>query len=590
MSEPYTEEPSPRAAPITVAGVLPESARESSTRGAIALLAPVHGEALSLVVGSGQGGLLRAISTLGGRAVGIGPDVHSLLHAHGPPGTGSLTHVCADPFLPLPFASASMDNVFLCARFSDAKRAPGPGRGASGTLGALLEECHRVLKPGGTLVLEGSNRLSFLNWVGKCRDGAAGGRLELLPRILARTIASVLRDTRAIGHTRILWEYSRHLPRAGFHRPEVYVPWPYLREWYRLWPLSRVEETPLPFDGRRRRDRLAGRIFAILQRLRLQRWLVPGYVFVARKPTAKAGNGPLSVVDLVLNGGRYAHDDQPVLRAYENSGSVIFHHGDRVLKVPLTKGSQDRLWREREALARVSAHPIAPLVIRPLAYRTVGRLRWAVYPHAGHDAGGEDGLHIAREVLGRLLRAAAMRPLHSTDAWRRFCDPRSLRALGEIGADALLREIEWSTADLAAPVGLVHGDLCFHNFLTGDAGGVVVIDWDRSERRSPVFLDVLAASHFHAFRYLLNGGWDLDSRWAGWQLLFDQDSRLALRPELEQSRGELGWSAMVAFGVLNTIQWDVLTEGSAAHQKLPAYRRWAEECRRRVRLAAAELL
>jgi SAM-dependent methyltransferase len=588
MSEPHTEEPGPRTAPGTAAGALPESERDPSTRGAIALLAPVHEDALSLVLGSGPGGFVRAIATLGGRAVGIDRDLNSLLHANGPPGTGSLTHVCADPLLRLPFNSSSMDNVFLCARFSDAKRPPGTGHGTAGTLDGALEECQRVLKPGGTLVLEGPNRWSFLNWVGKCPDGAAGGRVELLPRVVARTVASVLRSTGAIGYTRTLRAYSRSLSRAGFNRPEIYVPWPDLREWYRLWPLSKVEETTLPFGDRRLRDRLAERIFAILRRLRLQRWFVPGYVVVARKPAAKAGNRTLSVVDLVLGEGGDARHELPVLRAYPNSGSVIFHHGDWVLKVPLTKSGQDKLWRERDALAHVSAHLVAPLAIRPLAYRAVGKLRWAVYPHAGHD-GGEDRVDAAREVVSRLLRGAAMQPLHSTDAWQRICDPKSLRALGEVGADALLQEIERSTGGMVAPVGLVHGDLCLHNILADDAGRVVVIDWDRSERHSPVFLDALAASHYHAFRYLLNGDLGLDSRWAGWQLLFDQDPRLELRPELDQARGELGWPAMVAFGVLNTIQWDGLMEGPAAHQRLPAYRRWAEECRRRVRLAAAEV-
>jgi hypothetical protein len=117
--------------------------------------------------------------------------------------------------------------------------------------------------------------------------------------------------------------------------------------------------------------------------------------------------------------------------------------------------------------------------------------------------------------------------------------------------------------------------------LRGEAGGVVVIDWDRSERQSPIFLDALTASHYHTARYLLNGS--SGSSWAAWQLLFDQDERLPLRPELDRARGEFTWTAMVAFGLLNGIQRNVL---SAEQHKLSEYRRLTEECLRRLRQAA----
>jgi SAM-dependent methyltransferase len=549
----------------------------SSTRGAVALLAPVHGDALSLVVGSGWGAIARAISELGGRAVGIDLDLRAMAYANAIADPTRQAYVCSDPLDLLPFASASFDNVFLADRFSSGKRVKGAGDRPDDTLDTLIEECRRVLKPGGTLVMEAPNRLSFLNLAGKSSIGASGGRLELVPRSVARFYLSHRGRANDVGQTRTHPEYAHALRNAGFVNIERYVPWPDRLQWSRLWPVAKLVRTPLPLGGERRRDQVAGGIFWILRRLHLQQWFVPDYVYLARKGVNAPGPPNPSVIELVWHSGQNPGRALPEIRAYQNSGSVLFADGDQVFKVPLTRSGRARLWREKEALGYVARHPVGAFAIRPIGYRMEAGVRWAVYPRV-KPTGGEGRLDSARKVLHLVLDSSTMESLHETDAWRRLCDPATREALRRVDADALLHSIERITTGVRVPVGLIHGDFALHNILHGSADEPVVIDWDRSERHSPVLLDVLAASHFHAFRTLVGGGWGMGEYWAAWQLHFAGDERLAFGREIERARGELEWPVMVAFAVLNTVHWNCLEEGPASRRKDEMYRSWTAEC------------
>jgi SAM-dependent methyltransferase len=555
----------------------PVHARQlSATRGALAVLAPVHGGALSLVVGSGWGSIARAIANLGGRVVGIDRHIPVLSYANRVRDSHNEMFVSSDLLGPLPFTAASFDCVVLADRFSTSSTEGKNDRTADG-LDGLLAECDRILKPGGTLVMEAPNRLSFLNLAGKSAIGVHGGRLELVPRAAARFYLSRRGGGGSVIPTRTRGGYSDALRRASFTEFELYVPWPDRLQWSRLWPVSTLKQTSLSFGDERRRDRLARRFFQVLKRLRIQQRFVPDYIYVARKRADQPRNPIPSVIELARKRRRGIDPAIREIRAYQNSGSVIFEDDEQVFKIPLTQRGRGRLLREKEALRHVANHPVASFAIQPAEYCMEAGVEWAVYPRA-HPAGGEGRLDSARSVLRRLIDSATMESVHGTDAWRRLSGPVSREALGQVGADALLIGIQCRTAGKRVPVGLVHGDFALHNVLHGSEDEPVVIDWDRSERFSPVFLDVLAASHFHAFRELVGGGWGMDSYWAAWQLHFQADERLALGDELDQARGELDWTTMVAFGVLNTIHWNCSEGGPSLERNHTHYQRWTREC------------
>jgi hypothetical protein len=109
-----------------------------------------------------------------------------------------------------------------------------------------------------------------------------------------------------------------------------------------------------------------------------------------------------------------------------------------------------------------------------------------------------------------------------------------------------------------------------------------VIDWDRSERYSPILLDVLAASHFHAFRTLAGGGWGSTNYWKAWRLHLAGDKRLMFRREFRASAGELDWTDAISFAVLNTIYWDCSEQRHRAGD-FQTYAAWINECEAYVR-------
>jgi SAM-dependent methyltransferase len=548
----------------------------STTRGALAVLAPVHGCALSLVVGSGRGAIARTVASLGGCVVGIDRDLEALQDAQRSRESGREAYACVELYLPLPFAAGTFDSVILADRFGPTreKRGSAPGDG----LDRLVRECHRVLKPGGTLVMEAPNRLSFLSLLGKSPIAPLGGRLELVPRSISRRVTQRLAPTDPTAETRTGPGYTRLLRRTGFETVECVVPWPDRLQWSRLWPLDTLATRELPFEGGGVRARAAALVFRSLRLVRQQHRFVPDYIFVARRAPDRGAAQP-SILDLARSPARRKSGTPPEIRAYQNSGSVLFEDGDEVVKIPLTPRGQLRLWRERDTLRNVAGHPVAPCTIAPISYGEAAGLRWAVYPRARHE-GGERRVRSTAIVLRRLLDGARTDRVECTDAWERLRAPESVRLLEPLGGVALLEQLERRIAGRQVPVGLVHGDLALHNVLHDASGQPLVIDWDRSEPRSPIFLDVLAASHFHAFRELGDGGWGLDSYWRAWLRHFESAKGLAFADEIDEARGNVQWAPMVAFCVLNTIHWNCREEGSSLERNRDGYRLWTNECLR----------
>ena len=114
---------------------------------------PRAGETV-LEIGSGRGELLRACAARGAATAGIdyAADAARLTRATCAPETS----VAQADATALPFAGASFDKVFLGDVLEHLTLAQA---------GRMLEEAHRVLRPGGTLVLHTSPNLLFIRLV-----------------------------------------------------------------------------------------------------------------------------------------------------------------------------------------------------------------------------------------------------------------------------------------------------------------------------------------------------------------------------------------------------------------------------------------
>jgi hypothetical protein len=82
--------------------------------------------------------------------------------------------------------------------------------------------------------------------------------------------------------------------------------------------------------------------------------------------------------------------------------------------------------------------------------------------------------------------------LSHTDFWHRLIDGEVRRAFGELGGATVLEHVVSTLADRNVRAGVVHGDLHLGNLLVG-RDRPVLIDWDYFDRRSPQFIDALAA-------------------------------------------------------------------------------------------------
>jgi len=558
-----------------------DPSKVGANRGGIAVLAPVHEGTRSLVVRSGWGAIPRVIASLGGSVVGVERRSDEIEHAKRMADPTREAYVRIGSYLPLPFGDESFDTVFLADRSALYGSAGNGRRGAAGEREEMLREAFRVLRPGGTLVLESPNRLSFLNLIGKSDVGERGGIAEILPRRLARAMLRVGPNGPGtpLGQSMTNREYLRLLRRCGFREVTRYIPWPDRNEWYRLWPERHAQRSRLGF-GDRRRDRIASSAFAALRQFGVQLEFVPDFIHVARKASSDASTpGTDSPMESVLRrvvgpATRFA------VRSYGNSGSLVVVQGSRLFKIPLTADSRDRLGRELATLEELRAEGLADVAIRPAPFSRRPGLFVAEYPLGEIPPPAERG-PLCESIVDRLAGAAKPVRLDDTDAWRRLFESDASRLSRFRGIGPLLDHLG-ASGDRSLPCGRIHGDLHLRNVVVVNRAAVA-IDWDESDRCSPILVDAMEAQHSHAKQVILGLDTEPETYVQGIPLQFDDDPRLILRDRVADLRGELDHVTAVIFCVL------VRLDARARGQRQPGERfvrnseRWIAVCREALR-------
>jgi hypothetical protein len=165
----------------------------------------------------------------------------------------------------------------------------------------------------------------------------------------------------------------------------------------------------------------------------------------------------------------------------------------------------------------------------------------------------EELLRRYEEVLAILGEESVAAPLRDTAFWTRiFSNGDLVGELEDLGAGRLLRHLE-HCRDRIVPAGVVHGDLARGNLMITTDGEFHLIDWDRWESPSPLFLEAVAV----AFRFAqLRAPSDDPAERV--KLLLRRDPSVPLLDRVLDVCGQLSFEEAVGFQILNRAGWQRL--------------------------------
>ncbi|TVP48690.1 MAG: methyltransferase domain-containing protein [Gemmatimonadales bacterium] len=512
-----------------------------------AVLGAAHHGTRSLVLASGWGNLPRVIASLGGQVVAMGTLHEGLVYTRLQEPDGSVGCVCSSLRLPLPFADDAFDSVFLDDLATG-------GDAVEGDKAELLQECARVLRPGGYAVL--------LTW----------NRTSPLPHAPSPDLGRAPLDTRPACATKA--GFAGLLRRGGFEAPRCFVPWPEHGNWRCMVADSGMEEADLALDGESWKHRVAQVALDLSVALGISDYLVPSHCFVARVPmeapteasteaSTEAPDGarppPASTLEVIA---RAVGEDPGAIRrldSHANSNCLSFRTERHFVKIPLTRDASARIAHASRVLAGAPSEMTRDdFIVAPVAGYEVDGLPLGVYPLVPHD---DPNTHWADKVervaraLDRLDLDRQELPLGETDFWRRLTDDTSRDEFRLLAPDLPLFEQLACLEARRVPSGLVHGDLAWGNLIRDREARIHLIDWDRCERQSPRFLDSVHACHSLArtWHFLEYPESTADRILEGWERILARDPELPLLESIDRVRGEVSWEEAVALTILNEI-------------------------------------
>lgn len=536
----------------------------SATRYGYAVLGATYEGTTSLVLRSGWGELVRVIAQLGGRALGIDTASAGLRYSgHVGAGDARQAFVHSKVLLPLPFCDGSFDNVFWDTLPGLKERESAEVETNSIEPHALLQECVRVLKPNGRLLLTVRNRASL--WRTRSRSSNLLAELMRAPADEGPESAGVSKARRPTRGflTRLGVLYL--LRRLDLRDVEVNTLWPDPVGWTSLLPARepiRADAFNLPEHSVK--DRLRNAVFHGLTRVGAGRLFVPGYCIVAKKPpyssTAAEPPASSSAWERIIRETSQDIDRIRRISSHSNSQSLSFRSGGRFVKIPLTSTSAELL-----LAASTNLKDASDLIkgtdgfIPRVEWRNTAGTAYTVYPYIDHTESKERADRIARleYALQRLAADTRMLPLDTTDCWKRLFEEKGRADLTALGAADLLTHLERDAARKVVPCGLVHGDLAPGNLIQSGSDSYVLIDWDRCEGLSPKFLDAVHACHSvtrvqDSPRMANRRG--PKGALIQWIMLFEQDGAIPLLDRVHAARGELGWREMIGIALLGQVE------------------------------------
>jgi SAM-dependent methyltransferase len=500
------------------------------------LFGAVHDGTVTLLLPSNRT-LARAIQFIGGRYVEAG-------------GVGEPLHVPGekpDEFhrWSLPFDDATFDSVFLDSQAILQHVQSFSGQPVA-SLRRLVEECGRVLKPGGRVVFTCPNRYSLWRLFQRSNNRQAGEK----PRLPALTRSG----------------YKRLLNGLGFSVAAEYIPWPTAADLRRFIRLDApAEEMDFSLEGNRLKQRVGRVMFALLNRLGSAADFVDAYCFVAVKRAGDAPPvGPAGTLEIIAD---LTCDDARSIKDLEfrgGSNSLVFHTQTHFFKVPLSPTSATLLQTDAKMVAFVAARDscLRPFVLQTEILVSAG-VRFAALPYVERREaeGEEERLERLRFMLDRLSTNSETVPLYETDVWQRLGTQETVRNFSSLSAADLLTDMLQRVAMRHVPAGVVHGDLADSNVIRDSRDGrLFLVDWTLGERRSPKFLDPvrvcadLARKHY-ASRHSKQSKSEMVL--GAWRLLMDRAPAIPFYSYIEAASGDLAWDETLGIFFLDRVSRDL---------------------------------
>ena len=459
-------------------------------RGGAVVLACVGEGTLSLDYGSGWGNLTRAISFLGGTVVSMDMTYESLVFSKQYSSSPREIYIRGGQHYPLPYNDNRFDNVFLNGVLEWLPEGFMLEKNPREVQKLFVREFLRVLKPGGRLVIGIENRHGIYYWLGKKEDHTNLRFGALLPRSLADLYSRLVRKKPYRTYTYTMSGYLRLLRK--FEDVKFFVPLPRYRTWSILLPADRMDaidvfrkDVPRSFV-----HILRAALFGLLQKLKISAHLANDYYIKADKPSDEVQTKSLVQTIIEASGDR-----EEKLPALQLSSTHILNFSSDLwfYKLPLDKRALERTRREIKVLKELRGDDLAEYLPAESEFRKASGAAFAKFSLIK----GTRNIRVAKSADQHLLltfvrnlhAGAYVAELQGTHLWKRLNDESFIKTISKISCTNDFKEIFSHMGEMAVSAGRTHGDLCAQNMLV-QRGTLYVVDWDRYEDFSPLFLDL----------------------------------------------------------------------------------------------------